>query len=544
MSRTSLDARQRDVEAAVEGPDRYRDVALALVRDRTGETLLYAGGRWDRLERRFAGDAERVAVVRMEESQVEFARWFAGFLADYREGRPRDVCLALCAGDRRGGKTFCTFLCLVAALVDVPLTRAGTPTIGWAISRTFRQRDELEQVMAAYVPAELYRHVRAPEHRFVFHHGGYLKNLSADDPESIKQGRVDFLLYNEAQLVSPRAIKHGLYGTADVGGLCVMAANPPSGPGGDWLRDLKDGIDDDPELRPITRFFGFSSKQNTKIDQPARARVVTVARRIDPEMAEVDAEGTWKRWGDLAYPGWDRRSLERGGLVGDPPPDAADVTWQATRRELGEAFAYVVGADFQRRPQAAAVMKVYQVGAEQVYWFVDECGVKGTEVELSTEMLGAPHAYSPLASAERGAVWVADCSGSWQGSERIRGRTSFALLEAEGWRVLPAEVVRVPGRSDHPKNPDVAQRLGLVLRLMNARRVRVSPSCEWLVESFAKCQLRRTDSGRRVPVGQYSHVTDAACYAVWRLEPRPVTSRPPRREDVRVLPQVRKGGFF
>lgn len=114
---------------------------------------------------------------------------------------------------------------------------------------------------------------RAPEHRITFAHGPILRNLSADDPDSMKQGRCDFLLYNEAQLISPRAVKNGLYGTADAGGLCVLAANPPSGPEGDWLHDLKDAIDEDAEIKPITRFFNFSSKDNTKIDQPARRRV-------------------------------------------------------------------------------------------------------------------------------------------------------------------------------------------------------------------------------------------------------------------------------
>jgi hypothetical protein len=545
----SLDARTGEVEAALGGPGRFVDLGLRLRRARGGETLLDAGGRWDRLDRRFVErDLERMeyAVVEMEESQVEFTRWFAGFLRDYREGRPRDVRLALAAGDRRGGKTFDLFIVVVAAMLDVPLTAAGTPTVGWAISRTFRQRDELDQLMAAYVPEGYYHHRRAPEHRFEFPHGSYLRNLSADDPESSKQGRVDFLFYNEPQLMSPRAVKNGLYGTADTGGVCVMAANPPSRPQDEWLLDLKEAIEEDPYFKPITRFFNFSSRDNTKIDQPARAAVARIAEKIDPDMADVDAEGVWRRWGDLAYPAWNGRDADKGGMVGDPPDGAQDVTYQVTRRELGEPHAHVIGGDFQRRPQAAAVARVLLVPgvADPIYWFVDEVGVKGTEVELSTELMGAPHSYVPAANDPRGAVWVGDCSGSWQGAERIRGRTSFSLLEAEGWRIHPAEVVRVPGRSDHPKNPEVAQRLGLMMRLMSAGRVRVSPACEWLRESFAKCVLRKAEVGRRVPTGRYSHVTDAASYAVWRLEPRPIIQRPVRAGDVRIVKIERRGGFL
>lgn len=547
MPSQSLDARQREVEAAIDGPDRCADIALALVRASTRETLLFAGGKWDRFDRRFAREApERVAVVELEESQVEFTRWFASFLADYRDGKPRDISLALVAGDRRGGKTFDAYFCQLAALIDVPILPSGLPTIGWTISRTFRQRDELEQLIASYLPDTFYRAQRAPEHRYTFAHGSYLRNLSADDPESMKQGRVDFLLYNEPQIMSSRAVVNGLYGTSDAGGLCVLAANPPSGPEGDWLRELKESIDEDDAIRKIARFFNFSSRDNTKIDQPARQRVAAIARKIDPESAEADAEGSWKRWGDLAYPAWDGRAIERGGMVGSPPPGAVDVTRQVTRREIGEPFEHVIGGDFQRRPQAAVVLKIYEVPGIDgyVYWAIDEIGVRGTEVELSTELMGAPHSLVPDSRDDRGAVWIADCSGSWQGAERIRGRTSFGLLEAEGWRVHPAEIIKLPGKSDHPKNPDVGQRLGLMMRLMVAKRFRVAPECEWLIASLAKCVLRRADTGRRIPGGRYAHVTDAAGYPIWRLEPKPRASRPPRLEDVRTFAQPRTGGFL
>ena len=174
----SLADRQRDLEDSLAGPGRYRDLALALTRDKTGETLLYAGGRWDRFDRRFVRDEpETVAVVALEESQVEFTRWFAEFLRDYRDGKPREVSLALVAGDRRGGKTFDAYACQIAALLDVPTLPSGLATIGWTISRTYRQRDELDQIMLAYVPEGYYHHQKAPEHRFTFAQGIYLRNL-------------------------------------------------------------------------------------------------------------------------------------------------------------------------------------------------------------------------------------------------------------------------------------------------------------------------------------------------------------------------------
>lgn len=523
---TSQDRLSR-VESGLGGEARYRDIALAIKRDKTGETLLYAGGRWDFLDRRFVEqDPERVATISLEESQINFIQWFAAYLCDFREGYPRDISLVLSAGARRGGKTFATYIAQIAALIDVPSAADGLPTVGWTISRTYRQRDELDQLVTGFVPAEFYRHQRAPEHRFIFPHGSYLRNLSADEPESLKQGKVDFLLYNEAQLMSPGAIKNGMYGTSDRGGLTVLAANPPSGPEGDWLRDLKDAIDEDKEISSMTKFFGFDARKNTKIDQPARKRVAKIAQKIDPEMGDADAEGTWRRWGDLACPSWNGRPLNHPthpGLVGScPDVGITDLTATLTRREFGRSFEFIVGGDFQKKPQAAAVLRIIKVSeiAEPVYWFVDVVGTNGTEVELSTDLIGFPHSYALRSGDKRAAMMIGDCSGSWQGAQRIEGRTSYTLLEAEGWYIQPAEIIKGPN-SEHPRNPNVGQRLGLLQRLMEARRIRVAPECTWLITSFQKCQLRKTETGTRVPKGALAHILDAASYAVWRMEPRP-----------------------
>ncbi len=535
---TSMAGEVREIESELFGDARYVDVALALRRDKDKSTLLYAGGNWDRLDRRFTGrDPERCTSVYLEESQVEFTQWFATWLRDFREGFPREVSLVLNAGDRRGGKTFNSLLCQIAALIDVPLLPNGQATIGWAISKTYRQRDELDEIINTRIPARLYHHRKAPEHRFEFAHGSTLKNLSADDPDSLKQGRVDFLLYNEGQLMSPRAIKNGLYGTSDQGGITVLAANPPTGPEGDWLRDLKDAIDQDPATKKITRFFNFSSKQNTKIDAPARRRNAAIARHIDPDMADGDADGTWRNWGDLAAPAFDKRKH-----VG-AQPRGEDVTHMVTRREFYLSAHNVVSADFQRRPQAAVILTMHSRPDGQVdYYARADIGVKGTETELSTAVMGAPYSLTPDLKDPSSAVWIGDCSGSWQGAMRVKGQTSFALLEADGWRVFPAEIIK-GANSERPRNPPVALRLGLLDRLIKAGRVHISPDCQWLVESLAKCTLRKTSTGTRVPQGHLAHVLDAFSYALYRLEPRPKSpgaslpgrgsyhsaSRPPKR---------------
>lgn len=530
----SLVQELREVKDALEGRARYQDLAIALRREKNRETLLWAGGIWDRLERRYLDpDRERepaeVAVIDLEESQVPFTLWFAEFLADWREGYPRDVSLALNAGDRRGGKTFDTFACQIAALIDVPVQLStGQPTVGWVISKSYQERDELEQLINGYIPSAYYRHQKAPERRFTFACGSYLRNLSADDPLTLKQGRVDILFYNEPQKMSAKAIKNGLFGTSDNGGITLLAANPPSPGEAEWLIDLKEGIEDDPEIKPIAKFFNFESKLNTKIDQPARRRVSKLARKIDPDGIESDDEGRWMRWGDLAYPAWNARTLDKGGLVGPVPRlGSADITLVVTKKKFYHAYNFVIGGDFQRRPQAAVVLKIFDDKDGPIYWFVDAIGVKGTEIELSDEVLGREYDEEPgLILSPDTALWVPDSTGSFQGSERIKGRTSFRLLEQCGWRVEPPENIKTE-KAEHPKNPDVPLSLRLMERLMRERRIRVDPRAQWLIESFSKCQLGKNEYGRRKPKGVWSHASDAARYPVWCLEPKPSKPTPP-----------------
>lgn len=515
------------------------------------ETILVAGGRWDKLERRYTDDSlvERCTVIRLAESQIPFTRWFAGQLADYRIGYPRDIRLALAAGDRRGGKTFDTLFCLIAALIDVPFHPDGSQSLGWVISRTYRERDELDQLIANHLPRDWYHHQRAPEHRYTFAHGAYFRNLSADDPEVLRQGRVDWLLYNEGQKMPPKAIVNGLYGTADRAGMTILACNPPSDPSQEWLSELREAITDDERFRRISVFFNFDSRLNRFIDQPARRDVALLAEKIAPETSAADAEGLWRRWGDLAYPEWSNlrlwRSIDKGGAVGPPPAiGSSELTYQITRRELGRSFGFVIGGDFQRQPQAAVVLRIFDGPKGPIYWFCHETQVKGDELALSAAVIALRKdlagAHQQPVDFPRDGVWIADCSGSFQGSDRIPGRTSYALLEQHGWIVEAAELIRIPEKSDHPRNPLVGPRLNLMAELMKAGRIRVDPRCEILIQAFKLCLLRKTEYGKRVPKGRWAHITDAASYPIWRLEEKPDTyGRPPSRGSMKAVSMER-----
>src|SRR5262249_14370230 len=117
----SLSRQLEELREATSADLRYVDLCLVLRRARTKETLLWAGGRWDRLDRRFVEqEPESGTIIDLVESQVPFTRWFDTWLRDYREGRDRDISLVLNEGGRRGGKSFGSLACLIAALIDVP----------------------------------------------------------------------------------------------------------------------------------------------------------------------------------------------------------------------------------------------------------------------------------------------------------------------------------------------------------------------------------------------------------------------------------------
>jgi hypothetical protein len=202
------------VEAALAGPDRWKELRLDLTGP-DGLPVLTAGGVRDDTLKCLLDPSEQEAkdsaVVQLQESQLEFIGWYGDWLCDFREGirgtPAREISVAMLAGDRRGGKTFAGDAAVLAASIDVPIAPGqNTPLIAWIVSKTFGERFELEQWILNRIPGVWYRHRQAPEHEFQFVHGPTLRLLSADDPDGLKQGRVDICFINEPQKLQARAV--------------------------------------------------------------------------------------------------------------------------------------------------------------------------------------------------------------------------------------------------------------------------------------------------------------------------------------------------
>jgi hypothetical protein len=506
----SLRQQLDELEQATSISGRYLDLCLVLQRARTRETILWAGGRWDRLDLRFIDqEPETGKIILLEESQIEFATWFNTWLRAFREGYPRDTSLALAGGERRGGKTFDLEICTIAAAIDVPRC------ITWLVAKSFRERDEIDQMLRDLIPPNWYHHRKAPEYRYEWAHGSLSRLQSAVDVESLKQGRADVVFINEGQKMDVGAVANALGGTIDRGGLALVAANPPRLIKGEWVLDLKEAIDEG--RISGCKFFGFSSELNTRIDQDARSRFKGIIGLLDPDAADADAEGAWRPVGDCAYKNFDRKLHCSSVLAGE------DVTSRVTYQRLGRAFDYVAGVDFQSWPfHAGAFLKVIDTHREDgklTYHIIGQALREGTEDEF-LDVIDDSRLWTP-----ENTLWIGDASGTWQdGRHSIRGRVSFDIFRQRRWRIEPPQKKKTD-RGDHPRNPAREDRLSLVNNLFVQGRLFIDDeACPELALAFKKCQLK---NGR--PVGLHSHITDAAGYALYWLEPKPKAKTGPLR---------------
>lgn len=473
-----------------------------------GSTLLHAGGIWDTIDRCYLPqEPDKVRIIRLRESQVEAARWIAWWFQERAGGRRRDFRSLFLLGDRGGGKTFLATVGTVTALVKFP-QMGGKPSLAWQVVSSYKERREIEREIESAFPFEdvWYVHKKAPEHEYRFVNGAVLVTQSADNPESLRQGTVDFLYLNEATKLLKDAYVASVARLKDHDGLCLATTNPPKSNRGRWIKTFYDTTAERKEAGKTfsVRFVRVDSAGNDLVDHDAADDVADQIRVLDPRAAQADVDGLMLPIDQPAYWEWVPSRNAR------PLPDLGDVTRQYLKRRTGREYDYLIGADFQGRPfQAAVVCKIFGSLEDPHLYFCDEILCRqATEKDLANEVLEA--GYSPAS-----AYWVADNSGRWQASDRSKNRyDSHSQIAECGFHIAPCIRPKKPGHN--PANPYVEQRVNLINDKLKLARIFVDPKgAPHLTESLKECILKMGRYGRVVPSGLHAHSTDALSYPAW-----------------------------
>lgn len=502
-----------------------------VVRDATGQPrwsdvgedeILRVGGTWDRADRAWCeGETSQGIVLRVvrgggqERAARWFARWFAAHLTGNWEGFAR-AWSAMLLGGRRSGKTHVAVMALVTYWVACP------GAIVWGVSPTQTETAELERAIRSMVPADWFRYRGGGAGRdvtFTSQHGAELLLLSGHNHESLRRGRVDFALYNEGQLMSQAGYLQIRSPIADVGGLVVIACNPPSSPIGRWIEEHADGIDNG-RIEGVR--FALNPEENPWIEPGAMS---SLESEVDEDTYARDVRGELRPVGDLVMHAWSDRESRRA-----VPDGLIDVTESETRRVLEVGRPWLVGMDFQSLPHMAAV--VYKLFRDPehpndvIAWGVGEVVVPEADEEELVAAIEHADRWTP-AGYQRHAGYtgdecavVMDASGWFQDGEHTKGRTSDLRLRQLGWRAL------FMPQKDSKRNPDIVERVKVAnarLKTQDGRRhLFFTPECVEVARAFRRWENRQGVPHRRSP---FAHVADAATYPLYRFWGRPAARR-------------------
>jgi hypothetical protein len=498
MPRASID---RAVDAQLDQQsERFVDMRIDLVAERNSAVIITAGGVWDTRTKRYVGESEMSRIFRAHEGQIPAAEWFATWLEAhlrgeelYELGQPMTDVLFL--GGRRGGKSNLAIALLNTYLVAAPRR------IGWIVLPTFEDRPEIDRELDEALPRTWYRAVGDPLFVRYLANGSEMYIKSSFDPETLKRGRADIVIVNEAQ-------KHkvDVYGTvlpaiADKGGLVIMTANPPKNARGEWVAEL---VEKARAQRVNTRIFTFDPKLNPHVK---RNILASLKGKLDDRTYRREVEGEFLPRTDAVFHAYSSEfNLE-------PVPDGPGITVSFLRRKLNVDAACLHGMDFQKDPHmVAASLRFFEdpedPGGDPLVWIFDEVLI---EQGLEDDLVDALEAHGHTGAD----AVVADASGEWQDAERTKGRSSWDVLRRRGWRKLfmPDEMSK--------RNPPIMERIAVGNSLLKSadgkRKLRIDPRCIHTARSVRLWENRNGAPNRR---SEHAHIADCWTYPAYRLFPR------------------------
>lgn len=486
------------------------------------EIIASAGGMWDTLRRDWRRDrggsrvaAQRPVVVDLMESQIETARWAAGRLAAFREQRKHPHAVAEMISDRRAGKSFLGLLIVLMLCIDCPKV-GELPTVAWLVSTSHAAREELDRIIQAILPADLYKFRELPKRMFTLANGATLLHKTTDDVESLRVGYVDIAFLNEAANMPFGAYQIVLRATQDRSGFVVLATNRPKRTRGNWVIKLADGADADVRagVEPAVKVLRLDPKLNAAISQAAKSvidRALRYGLDAEDELDEgVILEADAKCFAPPFSLETHVRPLPQVGLV--------DVTAEVIRRIFGKSFNYLIGADFQQQ-NAAIAFKVFAPSLDPTSWrnfhmwavrgwFLKDGGDEDDLIDaLEVDGFKADNSFV-----------VGDWSGDWQNGRHGYGPASFDSFKDRGWDIV-GPTRKKTKKALRGRNPDVERSVGELRNAIQSGRFFVTPGepAANVAKSLHKCDATVDRFGNLRPKGVFAHLGDCCRYPLHYL---------------------------
>ncbi len=490
--------------------------------------LLTVGGIWDRVDKLYVcgpdghvkfSDSERSIIV--TDAQLDATEWFCDWLQRYIQDDWADVdraYTALLFGARGGGKTWLACAALALVAIGVPGAKI------WAASPTEDKTEELRRELGCEQPSSLlprpwYRY-HSDKLEFRLANGSTITQRSGH--LRLREGRADFVLLNEAQLMRERVYRdvRGAI-TKRAGGLVMGAANPPDDLKGQWVANLvRDSEENDSQRRAVC--FHLDPRKNP---YSSRDAIESMVHDMSEEDYRRDVLGLLTPIGKMVFSAFDERKNIRGD---DDFAGMRDITPEITRRMLGASYRRIVAWDFDKTPWIVAIGVRCFASPDAPNQFVvriehellAEDQDEGDAIKLALSLRqdcpvmtssGIEHAGSLIFDTKT-TICIGDASGDWQGTKRIPGRTSFQYFSRAGWRIVPPSPMQ---RSNPPTKQTIRCVNAALCNQAGERRLFIHPRCSHTIEALR--EWPRRDDGEPQWKHQHAHLSAAVRYLCYRL---------------------------
>lgn len=308
--------------------------------------------------------------------------------------------------------------------------------------------------------------------------GSRIALRGADNPDSLRGNRVDFVVFDEVADIHSSAFYEVLRpALADSQGHALFVGTPK---GRNWFYDL---FNNARSLKDWSA-YQYTTAQGGQVseDELASAR-----EQLDSRTYKQEFEATF---------------VEYSGVV------AYNFTRELVRSQPVDTQSLIISMDFNVSPMCAVVYARVRTGLHAI----DEIVIHGSNTDEMVEEIRTRYSQSRI-------TVYPDPAGV-QRKTSAGGRTDISILQNAGFSVL--------FKRQHPRIRDRVNAINALMKTASGEyRYTIDPKCKNLIESYEKLtykegtQVVDKDSG-------YDHLFDAATYAVDYLFP--VTDQRPKPE--------------